>query len=318
MKITNKHNIDLPMAMFLVNDDYDLIKENNYISVTGLLKPIKAIILNSRIEASAPDVLDFVASRVGTSIHNYFEAAWLNGKHIINMKKLGYPDNIINKIKINPNNPDKNDFPVYLEQRVIKTIHGYKIGGKYDLILENTIHDVKSVKAFSVMKNDTTDYKLQMSIYKWLNQDKVTENFGKILFLVTDFKQFEADAKPNYPQLPILTKKIPLMSIEETEAWINNKLHAIESLIDADQSLLPDCTNKELWQDPTKYAYFKNPTGKRATKVFDTADLANIKLMSDGSVGKIEVRPGKPKRCNYCSVKESCHQAQAFSAQGLL
>ena len=317
--ITNKTNLSLPLQMFLIHDDYDLVKRKKYISATGLLKPIKATVLAMQSTiAHDNDVLDFLASRVGTASHDRLEKAFLNGNHVTNMRKLGYTEDVINHIKINPAEVNESDIPIYLEKRTIKQLHKWFIGGKFDVVMEHTVRDLKTTKVFTWIKNNFEDYQIQGSIYRWLNQDLIKNDTMFIDFIFTDWKAYEAEAKDTYPQYPALSKALPLMSVEETEAWINNKLHAIESLIDADQSLLPDCTDKELWQDPTKYAYFKNPTGKRATKVFDTADLANIKLMSDGSVGKIEVRPGKPKRCNYCSVKESCHQAQAFSAQGLL
>ena len=51
--ITNKNNVSLNMVVFLAHDEYDHIKEANYISVTSLLKPIRAIItgLNSKANA---------------------------------------------------------------------------------------------------------------------------------------------------------------------------------------------------------------------------------------------------------------------------
>ena len=49
MIITNNHGISLPLAVWLLHDDYDYVKDENYISATSLLKSTKQIILSKRI-----------------------------------------------------------------------------------------------------------------------------------------------------------------------------------------------------------------------------------------------------------------------------
>ena len=49
--LSNKHNLALPLAMFLAYDDYDLqVKQENQLSVTDLLKPTRQLILRNRVE----------------------------------------------------------------------------------------------------------------------------------------------------------------------------------------------------------------------------------------------------------------------------
>ena len=308
------------MAVYLAHDDYDAIKEENYISVTSLLKPLKAIILGMRADYSEPDVLDFVASRTGTAIHNAAENAWLHHNYKKNMKKLGYHQDVIDRVQVNPNivSMDTDDINIFLEKRSITSIGGYRVGGKFDAVFDGFIRDIKTVKAFSFMKNDNSDYQLQMSIYKWLNPDIITGDIGFIDMLITDWKQFEADAKPEYPQLPVVEKAIPLLSHQQTEKWLKDRLNHITILKDKDQSALPECTPQELWQSDPSYAYFKKPAAKRATKVFSSMAEANQRLLDDGSTGKVDTRYGKAKRCTYCNAQSLCNQAARLSAEGLL
>ena len=320
--ITNNKNISLNMAIFLATDNYDYNKESNYISVTSLLKPLRAIITGLNSKASAePDVLDFVASRVGTAIHTASENAWLNGNYKKSMWKLGCTSQVINAIKVNPTKEEvettEGIMPVYLERRSIKEIEGFKVGGKFDCVMDGNIRDIKTVKAFSYMKNDMEPYRLQLSIYRWLNQDIIPSNIGYVDMLITDWKQYEADAKPEYPQTPVVEKRIKLMSLTETEEWLKKRLNSITQLINVPQDQLPLCTPEELWASPDKWAFYAKPESKRATKVSEDQSVINQMYIEKGSKGRVEYRAGTPKRCDYC-LKAECSQAQDFILQGLI
>ena len=76
--LSNKHNLALPLAMFLAYDDYDLqVKQENQLSVTDLLKPTRQLILRNRVEQSeSPEIADVTsrtASAIGRAIHNAIE-----------------------------------------------------------------------------------------------------------------------------------------------------------------------------------------------------------------------------------------------------
>ena len=45
---TNKLNISLPLAVFLMYDSYDHDQRDNVISATGLLRPIKQLVLTQQ------------------------------------------------------------------------------------------------------------------------------------------------------------------------------------------------------------------------------------------------------------------------------
>lgn len=319
MVITNNSNIPLGLAVWLLHDDYDFIDEPNYISVTQLMKPIRHLILPKRVpkELIQSDVEDFVASAIGKSLHDSIEKAWVKS-HKKSLSLMGYPESVINRVLINPTAEElaavKQPIPIYLEQRAIRTIDGYTIGGKYDMIAEGILHDNKSTTAYTWLhgtKDD--DYALQGSLYRWLNPDKITEDFIRINFIFTDWKKADAKSNPNYPQKRLLHKDIPLWSIEKTEQWIRAKIAQIQKYKDAEDHQIPECTDEELWKSDPQYKYYSDPTktSGRSTKNFDDAVEARKYMANEkGGKGIIITIPGEAKRCDYCNAAPICKQRQ--------
>ena len=134
MKITNKFNVPLPLAVWLATDNYEYTDDPKIISATSLLKPLKSIILGMRATTKAEvDVSDLVASRLGTSIHTAVEAAWLSTKLTHTLEALGVPHSIRKQIQVNPDPSEASTevLPVYLEQRKTKEVKAiYYIGIK--------------------------------------------------------------------------------------------------------------------------------------------------------------------------------------------
>ena len=319
MALTNRTDLSLPLAALLAFDDYDYVKTPNYVSATGLLNSTKSLILKSRLPTAQDiDLIDLLPSVLGTALHDRLEKAMLPANYVKSLHRLGIPGHIIDRVKINPTEVVENDIPIYLEQRSVKELNGFNIGGKYDVVYQNTVRDLKSCKTFKWIKGDFEDYIKQGSIYRWLNQDIITEDHMFIDFIFTDWKKFEAEGNPNYPQQPVLSKRFNLMTIPETENWISDKLSEVTRYKDADQASIPRCTLKELWQEPSKYAYYKKLGAKRATKVFTELGDAVALQQANGGVGLVETREGKPRKCDYCSAKAICKQAQDYIFDGLL
>lgn len=325
MSITNSGDIPLGLAVWLLHDEYDYINEPNYISVTGLMRPIRHIILPPRVpkELQQQDVEDFISRALGNSLHDSIEKAWLKG-YRRSLDLLGYPEKVINRVLINPTDEElaavENPIPVYLEQRAFKTvtINGvtYTVGGKFDLVAEGVLHDNKSTTAYTWLYGTKDDeYKLQGSLYRWLNPDKITEDIIRINFIFTDWQKASAKTNPNYPQKRILHKDIPLMSLEETEAWVKWKLGQVLKYKDTPEEQLPECTDEELWRSAPQYKYYSDPTktSGRSTKNFDDAIKAR-KYMADEKKGKgvIIAVPGEVKRCNYCNAFPICTQKDRY------
>lgn len=325
MPITNNHNISLPMAVWLLHDEYDYVRDANYISATSLLKSTKQLVLARRIPAEARelDVADLIASRMGTAVHDSIEKAWtVSGK--LGMVKLGYPEHIAERITINPTpemlaeNPSI--IPVYMEQRVIKeiTVLGktVRIGGKYDMVIDGSLFDAKTTSVYSYLLGDKDeDYSKQGSIYRWLDSEKITSDHIFIQFLFTDWQKMMTKTNPKYPPLKLHEYPVELMPLADTERFIINKVTEVFSLMDAPEDKLPACTDKELWRSAPKYKYYADPnkTDGKSTKNFDDLSSANAfwKVEKAGK-GIVKTVPGEVKACAYCPAYSICKQRDQY------
>jgi hypothetical protein len=336
-KITNHHGVSLPMAVWLLDDSYDYVKDvPNYISVTSLMKPLRQLVIPPRINpelAIPPDVSEFVARRRGHAIHDSLEHTWTSRYHRP-LKMLGFPDEVIERIRINPTDDElraSNEIiPIYLEQRELRQIQvgptTYTIGGKFDFLGEGIIQDFKTTSVWAWIKDDKDEgYQLQMSLYRWLDAGlpeqgrlrRVHEDFGRINFLFSDFANAQKATIKNYPDLPVKHKDIPLMTLAETEAWIVERLTAYENHKATPEKDLPECTDKELWRSDPQFKYFSDPAkakvpGARSTKNFDTLADANAHLASMGGRGIVVTKLGEPKACGFCPAFQGCTQKDKY------
>lgn len=317
MKYTNNLDIPLPMQVWLLNDEYDYVNEPNYISATTLIRPLRQTILNKRIpwESRTKDLSELVASRLGNAIHDSVEKAWVTrGKELL--IQLGMPEKQADKVIVNPSPKEltKDSIPIYMEKRTIREFMGYKIGGKFDLVMNGYLYDFKSTSTYTYTNGgNDEDYILQGSIYRWLNPEIITEDTLDIQFVFTDWQSSRARASNEYPQTRIVGKTYPLMSIEDTEKYIANRISEYNKYKDLPQDKLPQCSPEDLWQSETVYKYFSNPakTDGRSTKNF-TNKLEAHKF-AVGKPGIVIEVPGEPKRCGYCDAYETCLQRIAMN-----
>ena len=102
-RYANVGEVPLALAVFLASDFYDFSDDATEVSATALLKPIRQIILPSRVPAGEGlvNLSDMMASRMGTAIHSGIEKAWTEN-HVNAMQALGLPKRVIDRIKINP------------------------------------------------------------------------------------------------------------------------------------------------------------------------------------------------------------------------
>lgn len=319
--LTNGTAVPLSVAVYLASDNYDY--EPNTISATGLLKPIRQTILTGRLpkEEYAVDILSLVKSRTGQAIHDSIERAWKDNYQTA-MLSLGYPQSVVDHVVINPdpNDMPKDAIPVYMEQRAHREFMGKTISGKYDFVAEGRVEDFKTTSTFTWKEgNKDEDYQLQGSIYRWLNPKIITEPYMAIRFFFTDWMPGRAKQDPTYPNRAVESRMIPLLSIDDTEAYIASRLTLIERHKNTPEPDLPLCTDKELWRREPVYKYYKNPQKmSRSTKNFDTLAEANIKLGQDGGVGVVVTVPGQVTACKFCSAFSICSQKDGFIADGSL
>jgi len=321
-KYTNKDNVSLPLAVWLMHDDYDYDSRDNVISATALLKPIRALVLIDQHKGldKTVDIMSLVSSRMGSAIHAIAEKAWTNRKNISKALEALQVSNLDDKLVINPDKVKEGEIPIYVEQRHEKEIDDYIISGKYDLIVDGTVSDYKSTSVWSyIFDSNALKYTQQASIYKWLAPDRITDNNVHIQYIFTDWSAAQAMRDSSYPQTRVLTKEYPIWSTEQTNFFISEKIKLLKQYKDSPQEDLPECNKEELWESETKYKYYKNPAKMaRATKNFDTLEEANVRLATDGGVGTVVTVPGEVKACRYCEVSDVCKQAQNLIQQGRL
>jgi hypothetical protein len=325
-QITNQANISLPLAVWLVTDNYDYINDENYVSVTTLMRPLRQIILPSRVppEKRTFDVGDLIATSLGSAIHDAIEHSWLNNYERA-LKTLGYPEHIIERVKINPTPEEvraSNEIiPVYLEQRGFREIDGFNIGGKFDLVAEGICQDFKSTSVWTFIKGNRDDeHTLQMSLYRWIDAARpvrrITEDYGIVNYIFTDWQKVMA-GKNGYPPQRVHSKQIPLMSLDETENWIRNRLALLQKYRNTPEPEIPECTDEDLWRSEPQFKYYsdhiKAASGGRCTRNFNNLAEANAFKTEKGK-GVVITVPGVPKRCGYCPAFEACSQKDRYYA----
>lgn len=320
---TNQEKIPLSLAVWLIDDDYDYDDDPDVISATTLLKPIKAIVLgrqHKELEKQG-DIMSLIPSRMGTALHTAIEATWLKKEKVMHfLKLLGYPDEVITKIKINPESHTEDDIPIYMEQRFKKRVGNFVISGKFDFCLNGALEDFKSTGVYNYISGSNKEkYMQQGSIYKWLAPDIITEDYMTIQYIFTDWSKLQAIKDKQYPQKRLIPQRLELMHVSQTQVFIESIVRKIEENLDRTQDEMPRCTDEELWRKPDQYKYYKDPTKtQRSTKNFDNMIDAQERLAADGYVGIVHTIPGEIVRCRYCNVVGICDQAQEYINSGLL
>lgn len=327
-RYTNNTGISLAAAVWLAHDDYDHVKEEKYVSATGLLKPTRQIILSGRVNADGdviPDIASEVSAAMGQSLHAGIEKAWSLEHYQTNLRKLGYPERVVSLVRINPTDAElkaePDILPVYIEQRATRQIVvggvEYTIGGKYDIVIEGRLNDIKSTSVYTyIHQTNVEKYSLQGSIYRWLNPEKITDDHIYIQYLFTDWAARFAKSDAKYPRSRVLEFPVRLKSLQETENFIRAKLTELQRYKDAPEPQLPLCTSEELWRSDPVFKYYKNPASmSRSTKNFDSLHEANLYLAKQG-VGIVVTRPGEVKACRYCAGFAACSQKDDLILSG--
>lgn len=320
-KYANTSSVPLSLAVFLVTDNYDHDQDENTISATALIKPLRQIVLSARVpeDMTPVDLVNLVPSRMGSAIHDAIERSWKDN-YSNALAILGYPKRVIEKIRINPKPEELTDgvIPIYMEQRAKKTVGKFTVTGKYDFIGDGRVEDFKSTSTYTATNNTNDEkYIWQGSIYRWLNPQIITKDEMAIQFIFTDWSKAKAMADPKYPQQRIQQRILPLKSIQETDAFVTRKLNQIEQYWGATEEQLPLCTDTDLWRSEPVFKYYKNPEKRaRSTKNFDNRHDAQLRYIEDGSVGIVVEQPGQVTACKYCPAFAVCSQKDALIASG--
>lgn len=320
---SNTGDVPLALAVWLASDNYDYNDDPFTISATTLIKPLRQVILSSRIPAGTNYVplRDMVANRIGAAIHGGIEHAWIHNRDAA-LKALGIPDKVASRIRVNPTDAelaaDAQIIPVYMEQRLSRKIGKWTVTGKFDFIGEGYVQDFKSTSVFQYMKQVNNEkYALQGSIYRWLDPVKISGDELFIHYILKDWMRSRAGGSDGYPAAATHTQKYQLKSVQETQAYITQRLALIEKYWDAPEEDIPECTAEDLWRSEPEWKYYKNPAStKRSTKNFDNAAEAFQRLAADGNIGIVREIPGAIKACHYCPAFAACSQKDALVSSG--
>lgn len=332
MRVTNELGINLPLAVWLLTDNYDYIDKPNYYSITTLQKPLRQRILPGRIPVAErkSDVADYISRALGNSIHDAMELSWKDGHYKRAMKLLGIPENVIGQIAVNPTDEERrasNDMiPIYTEQRMFReiVIDGvtYVVGGKFDLVADGILQDAKSTSAWAWARGTKDDDHIdQMSAYRWLDAGqpgirKITEDFGMINYVFTDWSKAMLRST-GYPQKRVESKNLALHSLEHTEHWIAERIRETVKHQNTPEAELPECTDEELWRSDPVYKFYLDPAkasdpNARASKNCASLSEAKAYQAEKGGRGVIITKLGEPKACGYCAGFDACTQKDRF------
>jgi hypothetical protein len=281
MKITNKHNVPMPIVTLASREYYS--KGESMYSVTELMSPPKIRRLreqyNNEIEQ---DVSDMLWSMLGSALHVVMERGETEG--------------------------------FTSEERIFATVDGVTISGAIDLQQQTekgvVLIDYKFTSAWAVMQ-EKEEWVQQLNIYKWLVEHiKGKKVVGlQICALVRDFNRHEK--KEGYPASPIHMVDIEMWDTAKTEAYIKERLEMhreAKMAHDFGEDLQP-CSDEERWMSETTYAV-KRDGRKTAIRVFKTLEEATE--LSAKEKGYVETRKGEYRRCvgNFCGVSQWCNQYQ--------
>jgi len=305
-------SLPLPLQVWLLNQGlgYDSNPDPDYFSATELLNPIQQIVLGKRlgVQPTLPDVYKTYQAAIGSAIHGAVEKAW-EYSLIEALELLGFSPSVAAKVLVNPED-SSNCTPVWMEQRVLKKVGKYTVGGKYDFIFDGQLYDIKTTTVSRWKRGNRENYRMQGSIYKWLAPDKIKENTIRICYIIRDWSQGNT-YKDDYPKSPFMTEDIDLLSPVQTEAWVEDRLNRIEANKDVSPHLMERCKEEELWKTPDKYKYYTREGQQRATKVFENAVEA-FSYLNDRGTGRVEKVHGEYRRCGWCPVFSLCEQKNEY------
>ena len=220
--LINNDKYRMSLAVWLAHNDYVGSKNPNAISATTLIKPLKEIVLQRQATAAGEtiaqtlDLDKMIPSRMGHSIHDSIQKVWTGDEGNIStiLKQLGYPEDTIDRIVVNPDNESANSsmIPIFVEQRfgrTIKSLHNnvHAITGQVDFICDGILEDFKSTSVYNwIFQSNKDKYIQQASIYRWLAPYLIKEDYFYIHYILLPTETLE-DFYVKYS-----LKKFPLQS----------------------------------------------------------------------------------------------------------
>lgn len=285
MQYTNKLNLPKALVNAITRDPYT--KGTAEISITGLLKPMRAVALEKlHSEELCEDVAERLHALYGQIVHSILERA-----------------------------ADENDQETLTEKRLYMTHDGVVISGQLDSfsLRHSTLTDWKFVTSWK-FKTATPpqEWEAQLNCYAELlrrNNYKVEQL--EVIGLLRDHSKLEAKRDGNYPQMPVARMPLLLWSEYHTQKFLSERIKIYKEALSGS---LPQCTPQETWAKPDIWALMK--TGRKtAVKLFyDEEEAKKAPSLNDHYIVK---RAGEQIRCeHYCAAKPFCDQYHANIPRG--
>jgi hypothetical protein len=196
------------------------------------------------------------------------------------------------------------------EERLFVTVDDWVISGQLDLYHIDydgllTLDDFKFPSVRAIQKGIKHEYEKQLNIYKYMLKENGKGKVEKMRVLA-----LLRDASFRDPKAVAMTAK--MYKHEKIHKYIQgrvamHKLYASDLLANP-----PECTPKERWQDPEKYAIMKTGNVRQTGKDYDTIEEAERVCLSlieakPKEEFKVVTKPQVNKRCQgYCSVSKFC------------
>ena len=297
MEITNLTNLPLPLVEAIRNDTY--IRGDADYTVTQLIDPPQLVYLTKKYQDQlTEDAADRIYSLLGQAIHTILERSESTEDSMIERRLKALYDDISISGQI-----DRVDFT--REGQVI--VQDWKVASTWEYIYGIKPSRIQQLNCYAQLLRDDMDIwptKLEV-VYIFRDWQKSKATYAK--------------KDDNYPKHQVAVLEIPLWDRREALKFIKNKIklhlaypnHYLPHQIAELNNPNTRCTDEERWKNPTRWAV-RNPEAKRAMRVFDTTEEAEIFMQNQKNSDLIiEKRTSEPKRCNnYCPVSEFCQQYQ--------
>jgi hypothetical protein len=280
MIITNKLNLPEGFVKAVSTEKHNA---PGSLSATTLIQGIKQIILMDRHwDKLEDDVSDRIWAIFGTAVHSLMESEGENNS---------------------------------TEQRMEYKVDDITVTGRIDSYNMQTgiIDDYKTASVNKVKFADFTDWYTQGMIYAWLltrNNFKVKQ--CRFIALLKDHSKTEALRDYQYPKNPVYLYEFPVtpQDLFKTGIYIRNKIEEYKRCLLLQDNDIPPCTPEERWDKPPKFAVMKTG-GKRAVRLFDNKDEADLLADTKGTGHYVERRQGESIKCqSYCLCNRFCNYYQ--------
>lgn len=271
-------------------------------SVSDLINAPRIVQLNRRhkgeIQTKPFDLNALLGSFRGTAIHTAFE--WQLNK-IIGRRE--------------------GKSPYLVERRIWDRICDRKISGKFDILYNEDLFDLKTTSVWKRIFEGFADWESAQNLYAYLlSTVGVQVRSLNIIAWYTDWQKEKADGKnQGYPPHMVEGILLPLWSLEEQQAYLEERIEFHKLNEQRPDNELSPCSEKEMWAKPTTFAV-KQVGKDRALRVLNSqAEAANYIRDKKVTGASIEVRPGIRTRClNWCDANAYCniHQQYIFGTGG--